>query len=531
MHEETDPAAIRTYRLAALIASLAAMLTGVVGLAAWGLDHVVLLRVLPGFTVINPMTAACLIAGGLSLLLALDRRAGSRGLALVVGAIGLATLSDRLLDTRFHLDLLLFREKLLAIQPPDHMALSTALCFVMLGGALLLMDRRTGVGAVASEALGLSVVAVALHGLIAYLYNLASIIAPTHYPMALTTAVGLIFVGAGILCARPDRGLMGILSSKAPGGGLLRRLLPVLVFLPIVLGLLRLVGEGGGFFNATQGIAAMAMGTIVIAVGLLWWNAWTLNRAEAERRRLDAVLKTQYEALKELDRLKDQFVNSVSHDLRTPLTSIKGYVEFLEDELAGPLSPEQREFVVQIERSTERLEHLVSDLLDTARIEAGTFQLQYEEADFSCKVKEVVESLAPQAAERHLTIMMDLPEAPLTVPMDSQRIERVLSNLLTNALKFSPPDGVITVRARLDGDGLRCEVVDQGPGIAPEDVPKLFQRFSQLESGKQKGGTGLGLSIAKSIVEAHGGTIGVQSKVGEGSTFWFTLPLHPPTPA
>jgi PAS domain S-box-containing protein len=244
----------------------------------------------------------------------------------------------------------------------------------------------------------------------------------------------------------------------------------------------------------------------------------------SERKRLESELRVQYEKLKQLDDLKNEFVNAVSHDLRTPLTSILGYAEFLEDEIGGPLSEEQRQFVSQIQASTRRLETLVDDLLDFARIEAGTFRLRCAPSDMREPVHEILDSLRPQAEEAAITLRWEAPEDQLTLVMDGRRIQQVVTNLLHNAIKFTPKGGTITVRLSKDDGGVRCEVIDTGAGIAEEDIPKLFQRFSQLQRGMAKGGTGLGLSISKSIVEAHGGHIGVKSRLGAGSTFWFTLP-------
>lgn len=246
-----------------------------------------------------------------------------------------------------------------------------------------------------------------------------------------------------------------------------------------------------------------------------------------ERRRLEEQLRMQFERLKELDQLKTNFVNAVTHEIRTPLTSIMGYAEFLEDELGGPLTAQQRDFVAQLVRGARRLEFLVNDLLDFARLEAGTFQLRCEMADLNAKIREATDSLRPQLDEAHLVLTLDLAEEPLMVPMDAQRIGQVLINLVGNAIKFTPAGGRIWVRARVAGSEVLCQVQDTGPGIAPEDQAKLFQRFTQLEAGLQKGkGAGLGLSISKALVDAHGGRIGVDSLPGSGSTFWFSLPLE-----
>ena len=290
-------------------------------------------------------------------------------------------------------------------------------------------------------------------------------------------------------------------------------------------------GEVGVTVEATEenelGILAAAFNSMTRRLlGLID----TLEARVAERTR---ELREAYEHLQELDRLKNNFVNSVSHELRTPLTSIMGYAEFLEDEIGGPLSEQQVNFVREILRGSRRLELLLNDLLDYARIEAGTFKLNLTEADFVARAIEVVDSLRPQAAATRIQLLMDFSTESIDLTMDAQRIGQVLLNLLSNAVKFTPPEGRVTLRAKVVGDELVCEVADTGLGIAEEELPRLFQRFSQLRDGVRKGtGTGLGLSISKALVELHGGTIGVRSLIGEGSTFWFTLPLHPtPRPA
>lgn len=253
-----------------------------------------------------------------------------------------------------------------------------------------------------------------------------------------------------------------------------------------------------------------------------------MKKAEAERIAMEAREQralAEAEAARQLSALKTSFIDSVSHELRIPLTSIMGYAEFLEDNIGGELSPQQADFVRQLQSSARRLKHLVDDLLDSARMEAGTFKLSKVEAELGSKVREVVDSLRPQVEEAELQLEVCLSDEPLVARFDTQRLEQILINLLSNAIKFTPKGGKIWVRVCQAGDNLRCEVADTGIGIAPGDIPKLFMRFQQLEEGRRKtGGTGLGLSISKALVEAHEGSIGVQSELGKGSTFWFTLP-------
>lgn len=283
-------------------------------------------------------------------------------------------------------------------------------------------------------------------------------------------------------------------------------------------GHIKWVADNGQLIPATDGEPQVLEGVVA--------DVTELKQAQEELYRRTIELQQA----QELERLKGAFVNAVSHDLRTPLTSIIGYAEFLEDEIGGSLSSKQLEFVCQIEKNCVRLENLLNDLLDYARVEAGTFRLHYEEADLVAKIRDIADSFQPQATTARLDLQMLLPSEPLVGEMDPMRIGQVLANLLSNAIKFTAPGGIIRVRACREGDHLRCEVEDTGEGIAEADFPKLFERFSQLSSGaRKKGGTGLGLNISKAIIEAHGGTIGVQSQLGKGSTFWFTLPMRPQT--
>lgn len=248
-----------------------------------------------------------------------------------------------------------------------------------------------------------------------------------------------------------------------------------------------------------------------------------LRQAEAELARREAELQQS----RELDRIKTEFVSAVSHELRTPLSSIKGYAEFLADELSGPLNDDQHGYVCQIEEGAARLERIINDLLDFARLEAGTFTLNMRTADLAETIGEIVSGLGPQAASRQLEVETEL-TGPLPVRMDPERIGQVLMNLLSNALKFTRPGGRISVAAaRIPGE-IRVEIRDTGIGIPAERLTHVFQKFYQVDTSltREVGGAGLGLSIAQALVEAHGGRIGVVSTPEVGTTFWFTLPLN-----
>jgi|GEM_PF-1435105 len=254
------------------------------------------------------------------------------------------------------------------------------------------------------------------------------------------------------------------------------------------------------------------------------------QRREQQRMRADQerLQRERIEALELSDRLKDQFLSILSHELRTPVNAIMGFGSILDDEVAGPMTAEQHRYLSKILQGSETLLALIDDLLDMSRIEAGKFTLNPMTMSFSEVCDEVVSTLLPLAQQKELLLSAEVPEAIPPMQADPQRVGQVLTNLINNAIKFTPQGGRITVRASLDDGQLRCEVRDTGIGIAPEDIPKLFQRFTQLDmsSTRQVGGTGLGLSISKALIEAHGGSIGVQSEPEFGSTFWFTLPIQ-----
>ena len=249
------------------------------------------------------------------------------------------------------------------------------------------------------------------------------------------------------------------------------------------------------------------------------------KKAEKEKAQLQ---EEQIEALKQADSLKDQFLSILSHELRTPINVISGFGSILDDEIPGPLNKEQHDYLKKMLASSDNLLALVNDLLDMTRIQAGKFLLVPQPMDFKQVVEEVLANLRPLADQKRHTLINQVQDEIPLVTGDAQRIAQVLSNLINNAIKFTPEGGTVWVRAFVEDKCLRCEIEDNGLGIAKRDLSKLFTRFTQLDmtTTRKAGGTGLGLSISKAIVEAHGGKIGVESEVGKGSIFWFTLPLE-----
>lgn len=234
--------------------------------------------------------------------------------------------------------------------------------------------------------------------------------------------------------------------------------------------------------------------------------------------------------LRNVERMKSEFVSTVSHELRTPLTPIQGFINTLLDDPTGEIydQPTRMEFYGIIAEECGRLKRMIDDLLDASRIDAGrTLQLNYGDVDVMAQVERCIR-FQVKASSRH-SLTFSAPDTLAPIHADRDRFTQILTNLLSNAIKYSPEGGTVAVDVADEGDKIRVAVSDQGMGIATENIEKLFKRFYRVPGEAQRvGGTGLGLFLVKNLVEAHGGVIWVDSALGKGSTFSFTLPKVPP---
>ena len=231
--------------------------------------------------------------------------------------------------------------------------------------------------------------------------------------------------------------------------------------------------------------------------------------------------------LEELERLRSELLATIGHELRTPLTAIRTSVGLLLDPGLEPSDTQRQQLLATIGRSADRMQRLLAELLDLARLRSGRAEMEMASFDARDVAHELAAEVAPMAAARDQRLLVDVPDGPVTLTGDRRRLEQAVLNLVSNAQKFSRPGADVTLRIARDDDGhVRWSVIDNGPGIGPEERDRLFERFFVGTSDRRgaAGGSGIGLPTALAIAQAHGGTIEVDSKLGAGSAFHLVVP-------
>jgi len=236
------------------------------------------------------------------------------------------------------------------------------------------------------------------------------------------------------------------------------------------------------------------------------------------------VLIHDVSEVKRVEQVRREFIANVSHELRTPLAGVKSVLETLE---GGALADETtaREFIARADTEVDRLVRLVEELLELSRIESGEVPMAREPVDMDEVLRNAVGRLRHVAARAGVTLRLESAIADGIVTGDADRLERAAINLINNAVRFTPEGGSVTLTTAVDDGVMTVSVRDTGVGIDPDELPRVFERFYKVDRSRQEGGTGLGLAVVKHTVEAHGGTVGVESTPGEGSIFWFRIPL------
>jgi signal transduction histidine kinase len=551
----------RNLRRLSVIQGSLVLAVGLMVFVAWLADIESLKGLRPGLPTMKANTALGFILAGASLVLvgipserALVRRGAQVGAGLVILLSGL-TFAQYLFDVDLGIDHLFVEDPRRGVELgyPGRMAPNTAVCFLLLGGSLLFIEVKTRLVGWPSQYLASLATVIAMVGFVGYLYGQEEFPGVSRYAqMAVHTTVCFLLTSSGVFLSRPDRGFMSVVTHSGLGGVLSRWLLPPALVLPILLGGLVLRGFRAEAYALPFALALIAMGNVVAFAALVWGAAFAMDRVEARRLRVEEErvrLEAREQAARaeaaaqqrersraeaaEQDaqravRTREDVLAVVSHDLKNPLGSIALSTQLMRRLLPpGEEGERLRKHTHTIERSVERMDRLIKDLLDMASLQAGQLKLDLGRYVVDDLVRDGLVLLEPLAIEKRVELRTRLPRERCWVECDRDRFFQVLSNLVGNALKFTPEGGRVTVEV-VPGEGfMRFSVRDTGPGIPAEALPHLFEPFWQVE-GTGKKGTGLGLTISRGLVLAHGGSLEVESEQGQGSTFSFTLRRPPP---
>ncbi len=546
-----DQRIIRLLRIAPAGTAVVAVVFAIAILVDWALPGDTSRMVQPGGFAILPWAAVCFILVGTSLWLQRKRDSApstervAQGLAAVAGLLALLFLSEWVLSADFGIDWLLFGD--IVSRPdllhPGRIANNSAAIFFFEAAGLILLSHDRRKHRYKAQILAYGGLMVSTVAMVGYLFEVPDLYAM--YPgtgMALFAALLHMLLCIGLLMAHTDRGLPAILVDEGAAGILARRIMPPAVVIPLILGWLRLHGEGEKYFSARFGVSLFAVADIITFLALVGWSARVVRLTDSSRSQL-LLLEQDARAGAELARseaeharaeaerannAKSEFLAVMSHELRTPLTAIIGYEELLSDGITGPVNDAQKGQLGRIKASAGHLLELIDQILGFARADVGREKISVQDVRLTEMLRSAASFVEPMAATKKISLTIKLPDEEIVIRSDPGKVMQIVVNLLGNAVKFTDRGGV-TLRAESRNDAVIVDVIDTGVGIAHEHIEQVFEPFWQVEQAitRRTGGTGLGLSVSRRLALMLGGDVTVNSTVGEGSRFTLILPLEP----
>ena len=529
MEDLAAPRVVGTLERAAWFGAIFIVAIGVIALVGWALDIDAMRAVHPAVGAIKVNAAIAFVLTGVALVLALRTKPpthvrASRMLSGVVSVVGALTLLEYVPGADFGIDDVLFADEA-TLFAPGRMSPISAAAFLAIGLAVICLDTRSRAGHLAAQWLALGAGFVSLLALLGNVYGVRALYSIGGYEeVALNPAVALTICSGSILCARPARGMMAVVSSEGIGGALARRLLPAAILVPATIGALLILGEQTGLFDVEHETALFAATSIVCFTALTWWTASAILRIDVARRSAErGAAETRRNADEQLVRSQrlesvGRLAGGIAHDFNNLLTVIITYGHLLQRHAKAP-DPKLGEMV----RAAQRAGELTRQLLALSRRQV----LQPTVVDLGELLDAMTDMLRRAIGEDiELSITKRAPIAPIYV--DAGQIEQVILNLVVNARDAMPRGGRITITLENLEAHVRLTVRDSGVGMDAETLAQIFEPYFTTKDEAK--GTGLGLPTALGIVEQSGGAIRVKSAPGDGTTFEVELPIHAGAP-
>jgi signal transduction histidine kinase len=514
-----------------------ACLVGILVLVGWQFDIEFLKRIIPGLVAMNPVTAICFISIGASMTILNENEVSTstmyilRAVALLTVLAGLSCMIMNVMGISGGIDHLLFTEKLVdkVTNVHNRMAPNSAFNFILTGVSLLLLSYKKEEKYKVSQYLVLISALISLLSIIGYIYGVRSFYGVlTYIPMAIHTSFCFLLISCSVLLASCDKGFMKDFTNNYVGSVLARKLIPSIIIVPVILGCIIVYGEKEGLYVTQFGTALFTAANILIFAYLIKKIQTTVNKADIARTNaekklleLNVQLKEKTVSLEMLNKELESFSYSISHDLKAPLRAIGGFADILQEEYGHNLDDDGKRIMSTITKNTNKMAHLIDDLLEFSRIRRK--ELQNSTCDMESMVKTV-------CSEQYALLKKNEYEIKIgelyACSGDAKMIEQVWVNLISNALKYSQKKEkpVIKIGSYKEMGHNVYFVKDNGAGFDMHYANKLFGVFQRLHSESEFQGTGIGLAIVHKIITRHGGTVWADAKNDEGASFYFSLP-------